>query len=79
LRKLDWWVNVNKHTIASNAKHGRNEPPVRFCRGKSGKQTYCHELELPEGSVVVYNANEPILKCGARLAIKCPSEPKVIK
>ena len=78
-RTTEWWVNVNKHTIASSAKHGRNEPPVRISRGKSGKGTYCHELELPEGSVVVYDAHTPILKCGARLAIRCPSEPRIIK
>lgn len=75
----EWWVNVNKHTIASNAKHGRSEPPVRISEGKQGKGTYCNEVELPAGSVVVYDADKAILKCGARLAIRCPSEPKILR
>ena len=74
-----WYVNINKHVIASNAKHGTSDPPVRFCKGKAGKQTYCHEVELPAGSRVIYSPDKPILKCGARLVIQCPDEPKVIR
>jgi len=75
----DFFVNVNKHTIASNAKHGTENPPVRISRGKSGKGTYCNEVELPAGSRVIYSASEPLLKCGARLVIQCPTEPKIIR
>ncbi len=76
-----WYVNINKHTIAANNKKAPEdaEPPVRFCKGKSGKQTYCYEVELPANSRVIYSPDKPILKCGARLVIECPEEPKVIK
>lgn len=76
---MSWYVNVNKHTIADNARNNNNNPPVRVSKGKSGKGVYCNECELPAGSRIIYSAMEPILKCGARLVIECPTEPKVIR
>lgn len=76
---MTWYVNINKHTIASNTKNNTNAPPVRISRGKSGEGVYCSEVELPAGSRVVYSAHDPILKCGARLVIECPTKPEVIR
>jgi hypothetical protein len=76
---MTWYVNVNKHTIRDNALRGTDEPPVRISRGKSGKGRYCHEAVLPAGSKILYNSQDPILKCGARLVIECPTEPEVIR
>lgn len=76
---MSWYVNINKYTIRDNAIRGTDNPPVRVSKGKSGKGLYCSELELPAGSRIIYSALEPILKCGARLVIECPTQPKVIK
>jgi hypothetical protein len=74
-----WYINVNKQVIARNARDGTNHAPVRVQRGKSGKPTYCEEVEVPGGSVIRYSAHDPLLKCGARLVIECPTEPKILK
>jgi len=73
-----WYININKHVIAKNRKHGTNEPPIRFQKGKSGKQIYCHRLKLKNGEIV-YSPNKPLLKCGARLIIQTNDEPLVIE
>ncbi len=76
---MSWYINVNKHIIGANARQGTDNPPVRISKGKSGKPVYCHEAELPPGSKIIYSSQDPILKCGARLVIECPTEPKVTK
>lgn len=74
-----YYIHVNRNTIASNAKHGTNEPAVRFQKGKYGKAQYCHELEIPGPSKMIYSAHEPILPCGARLVIESALEPIIQK
>lgn len=76
---MTWFVNINKHVISRNAREKTEDPPVRISKGKTGPGIYCHEVELPAGSRVVYSPSRPILKCGARLVIECPTEPKVIR
>jgi hypothetical protein len=73
------FIHVNRNIIASNAKHGRSEPPVRYQKGKYGKSVYAHEVEIDGPSRVIYSAHEPILPCGARLVIATESEVRVIK
>lgn len=73
------YVHVNRGTIASNAKHGANEPAVRFQKGKWGKPTYAHEVLIDGPSRVIYSAHEPILKCGARLVIATEAEVTVVR
>lgn len=75
----DYVINVNKHVIARNARANTNDPPVRISKGKAGKGVYCHEAQIPEGSRILYSAGEPILKCGARLVIVCPTKPEIIR
>lgn len=73
------YVNVNKHVIAANAKHGRNDPPIRISRGKRGKPVYAHEIEIKGPARMIYDAEKPVLPCGARLAIATESEVEVIR
>lgn len=76
---MSWFINVNKHIIGRNARSGSDDPPVRISKGKSGQGTYCHEARIPDGSKILYSAGAPILKCGARLVIECPTQPEVIR
>lgn len=74
-----YYVTINKQIIAQNVKNGTEFPPVRVTKGKAGKGTYCQEVDLPVGSKLVYSPHKPILKCGARLVIECPTEPTVVR
>ena len=75
------WININKHVIGKNAKHGTNEPPIRVAEGKYGKPEYAHGLQIldKDGNVVLemqYDPHGKILPCGARLAIS--TDAKVV-
>lgn len=74
-----YYTHVNRNVIDSNRKHGRNDPPVRFQKGKYGKAVYAHEVEFPAGGRVVYDHEGRILPCGARLVIVSKEEPKVVR
>lgn len=76
---VDHYVHVDRGVIDSNRKHGRSDPPVTIRRGKRGRSQKCFEVELPAGSRMVYSPHEPILSCGARLVVVCPTEPQVIR
>lgn len=73
------YIHVNRNTIASNAKHGTNKPAVRLQKGRYGKPTYCHELEIKGPSKVIYSPHEHLLPCGARLVIVTEAEVSVVK
>jgi hypothetical protein len=75
----DYFTHVNRGVIDANRKHGRDDPPVTFRRGKRGKATYCNEVALPPGSRMIYSAHEPLLPCGARLVVVSPTAPEVIR
>lgn len=65
------YVSINGHTIRSNAKHGTDEPPIRIAASKSdSKPRYAREIEISGPSRLIYTANKPLLKCGARLVIE---------
>lgn len=69
---MTWYIHINR-----NLK-GSKEPIVRFQRGKYGKPTYCYEVAF-DGGRVVYDPDNPILPCGARLVIETETEPRVIR
>lgn len=80
-------IHVNKHVIASNRKHGRDEPPIavrqyRDAEVKTPKHVeYGHEVELldRQGAVVarfIYDPENPLL-CGARLWLETELEVRV--
>lgn len=74
------FISVNKHIIASNAKHGSNDPPLRIARRNSdAKPTYAHEVEIDGPSKLIYDAGKPILRCGVRLAIATDANVRVIR
>lgn len=75
----DWYVHIDRGVIDSNRKHGTEKPPVTVRKGKNGKSTKHHEIELPAGSRILYDPAGRILPCGARLVITCPEEPIHIK
>ena len=75
---MDFYVHVDRGVIDSNRKHGRSDPPVTIRRGKRGRSSKCFEVELPPGSRMLYDP-AGILACGAKVAIVCPTEPKVIR
>lgn len=73
-----YYTHINRNVIDSNRKHGRNDPPVRFQKGKYGEPTYAHSISLPAGSRVVYDHRGTILPCGARLVILSQEAPIVL-
>jgi hypothetical protein len=76
---MPYYIHVNRNVIDSNRKQHKNDPPVRFQRGISGRATYCHEVEIPGPSRVVYSGSVPLLPCGARLVIMSEVSPIVIR
>lgn len=73
------YIHVNRNTIASNAKHGTDKPAVRFQKGRYGKPSYAHEVQINGPSRVIYSPHEPLLPCGARLVIATEAEVEIIR
>lgn len=73
------YITINKHVIAGNARHGRNEPAVRVARSKSGKPEYCHEVEILGPSRLISGGDKPILKCGARIALATEADVRIVR
>jgi hypothetical protein len=73
------WVNINRNVIVRNAKRKTSDPPIRVAQGKRGKPTYAHEVEIMGPSRLVYDADKPVLPCGARLAIATEAEVKIVR
>jgi hypothetical protein len=59
-------IHINKHKIASNLKHGTNEPVITVKTSKSN--TYGHLVEIQGPSQIIHSPNKP-LSCGARVWI----------
>ena len=59
-------VTVNKHVVASNKKHGKDEPPIGIRKTKGAPAEYVHAVEFWGPTKMVYKPDAP-LKCGARL------------
>lgn len=74
-----WYIHVNQHKIRSNIHAEVKEPPVAIKRGKGGRARYAFAVNIPDGSSIHYNPVAPILPCGARLVIECPTEPEIIE
>jgi hypothetical protein len=73
-----YYTHINRGVIDSNRKNDRNDPPVKFQKGKYGDPVYAHEVEFVNGRVI-YDHEGRILPCGARLVIVSEEEPKVIR
>jgi len=70
-----WYIHVNQHIIRKNINAEVKEPPIAI-RRRSGPSRYVFDCTIPDGSRLVYSSDVPILDCGARLVIECPTEPK---
>jgi hypothetical protein len=62
-------IHVGRQTIASNLKHGLNEPPLIVREGH--KSTRCQSLTIVDANGIqvakmVYSPDKP-LRCGARV------------
>lgn len=76
---MTWFTHINRGVIDANRTHHRDDPPITIKRGKWGKATYAHEIELPAGSRMIYSPHEPILPCGARMVIVSDEQPRVVR
>jgi hypothetical protein len=74
-----FYIHVNKNKIASNRKHGKAEPAVRFQKGKYGKPVYANRVAFETGEIVYKPSGEPLLPCGARLVIQTETRPTVLE
>lgn len=72
-----FYTHINRRVIDSNRKHGTNNPPVRFQKGKYGRPTYAQEVLIDGPCRVIYSPREPILPCGARMVIESEVQPIV--
>jgi hypothetical protein len=75
-------ISVNRHTIASNAKHGKAEPPIRVARTIAAKGDYGSDVSIldHDGNEVarfIYDPQDPILKCGARLVLQTVYDARI--
>ena len=73
-------IHVNRNTLASNKKHGRNEPVVGV-EERGSKKMYGHRVDIvKDGEViasVIHNEDRP-LKCGARCWIETQADVRVV-
>jgi hypothetical protein len=73
------YVSINGHKIRSNSKHGFRDPPIRIAKSRSdSKPVYASAVEIIGSSKLIYNPDEPIMKCGARMVLVC-DDVKVIR
>lgn len=64
------FISINGQTIRKNAVTGSKEPPIRIGRSQSdSKPRYAHEITITGPSQLIYSPDEPIIRCGARLAL----------
>ena len=77
---LKWYIHVNQHKIRSNihAEDSDIQAPITVKRGRSGRSATGSDVRIPDGSRIIYSPRTPILNCGARLVIECPSEPEIL-
>lgn len=75
---MTYYTHVNRQVIDGNRKHGRDDPPVRFQKGKYGRAFYAHEVEI-DGPVKVIYDGEALLPCGARLVIASETRPRKVR
>lgn len=68
-------IHINRNIIQQNAKHGREDPVVRF--EENGKVTYCMEIIIKGPSRMIYRPDKP-RPCGAKLWIETDADCELI-
>lgn len=64
-------IHVYRQRIASNLKHGTDEPVIIVREGR--KRSYHHKVHIEGPCDIVYNSEKP-LSCGARCWIETTSK-----
>lgn len=65
------YVSINAQVIRRNATKGTDDPPIRIARLRNDrKPRYAHEVEIDGPSRLVYDKDNRILACGARLVLQ---------
>lgn len=64
-------IHVDKHVIAANLKHGRNDPPITIQTSKGSHK--CFGVDIRGPSRFMYRPTKP-LSCGARLFVETKAE-----
>src|SRR4051812_31232057 len=80
-RKAAHYVHVNGHTLKRNRATGECSPPVALRRGRSGRSSYGHVVEVLDAdgrvaATVAYRPDGP-LSCGAVVYVVCPHGARV--
>lgn len=74
------YVSINGHVIRKNSKHGTKEPPIRIAKSLSDKKpTYASSVEITGPSRLIYDPDQKILACGARLVLVCDGDVKAVR
>lgn len=61
------YVSINGNTIRS-----RGDKPIRIAKTPSDqKPTYANEIVILGGAKLVYDPEQAIMRCGARLVLVC--------
>lgn len=73
------YVSINAATIRRNAVLHKTEAPIRIAKSKGdAKPVYASEIEIVGPARLVYDPENKILRCGARLVLEC-ADVKVIR
>lgn len=68
-------IHINRNIIQSNAKHGKQDPIIRF--EENSVVTYCMEVNIKGPSRMIYSPDKP-RKCGAKLWIETDADVELI-
>jgi len=61
------YVSINGHTIRK-----RGDKPIRIARTPSDpKPIYANEIDIVGPARLVYDKDQQLLRCGARLVLEC--------
>lgn len=77
------FIHVNRITLGSNKKWGKNSPPVTVKTYTESRKTckinkYGHRVEIQGPSALVYSEDNP-LPCGARVWVETEAPVKIIQ
>ncbi len=80
MAKAAIYIVMNRHKITANRRRPaeEREPTVRVTRGKRGRPLYCDRVEIDGPSELLNGVGEPVMPCGATIAIKTRAPVRLI-
>jgi hypothetical protein len=75
----DTFIVINRHIIAANRKNGGSDPPIRITRGKNGKPRYASRIRTLGPVELFYDPREPVMPCGAQLALRTSDGVEILE